>query len=142
MKRVFRNKVFRIVLSILFAALMLFAAACANKPAESTKAPGSNELGTGAVTFQFKVTDKDQKVTEYVIHTDEATVGAALLKLNLIEGEDSQYGLYVKKVQGILADYNVDGTYWAFYADGAYSMTGVDATPAENGKTYEFKVEK
>ena len=76
------------------------------------------------------------------ITTEKETVGEALLDEGLIEGEDSQYGLYVKKVNGVLADYNVDGTYWAFYVNGAYGATGVDSTPVEDGATYAFKVEK
>ena len=50
--------------------------------------------------------------------------------------------MYVKKVNGILADYNIDKTYWAFYINGEYAFSGVDTTPVENGATYSFKVEK
>ena len=70
------------------------------------------------------------------------TVGAALLSLGLIAGEDSEYGLYVKTVNGETADYDVDGTYWAFYVNGEYAMTGVDATTLEAGAIYAFRVEK
>ena len=99
-------------------------------------------LGEGATVFDFKRTDKDGNTKAFEIHTDEATVGDALLKLELIEGEVGEYGLYVKTVDGILADYDVDQTYWAFYINGEYAMTGVDATNVEAGATYEFKVEK
>ena len=58
------------------------------------------------------------------------------------EGEDGQYGLYVKTVNGITADYDVDGTYWAFYINGEYAMSGVDVTDIAAGSTYAFKVEK
>ena len=69
-------------------------------------------------------------------------VGDALLEEGLVEGEDGAYGLYVKKVNGILADYEVNQTYWAFYINGEYAMSGVDITPVEDGATYAFKVEK
>ena len=62
-------------------------------------------------------------------------------KLELIEGETTEYGLYVKTVNGVTADYDVDQTYWAFYINGEYAMTGVDATDVEAGQTYEFRVE-
>ena len=45
-------------------------------------------------------------------------------------------------VNGITADYNVDGTYWAFYIDGEYAMTGVDVTDITAGSAYAMKVEK
>ena len=70
------------------------------------------------------------------------TVGAALLKLGVIAGDDSEYGLYVKTVNGETADYDADGTYWGFYINGEYAMTGVDATTLETGATYAFRVEK
>lgn len=99
-------------------------------------------LGEGAVRFLFRVTDQDQNVTSFEIHTDEETVGAALAGLQLIEGEESSYGLYVKVVNGITADYETDGTYWAFYVNGESSMNGVDSTNVEADALYEFKVEK
>lgn len=98
-------------------------------------------LGEGSVTFSFTVTDRDGNETAFEIHTDKENVGDALLEVELIAGDESEYGLYVKTVNGITADYDVDGTYWAFYIDGEYAMTGVDATPVTEGAAYAFKVE-
>lgn len=98
--------------------------------------------GEGATVFYFNVVDKDGNQTKFEIHTDKTTVGEALLELGLIEGEQGDYGLYVKKVNGITADYDVDGTYWAFYVGDDYGMTGVDQTNVEAGTTYAFKVSK
>lgn len=103
---------------------------------------GPRKVGEGAAEFAFLVTDKDGNVTEFTVCTDKTVVGDALLDAGLIEGEESEYGLFVKKVNGITADYDVDKTYWAFYIDGEYAMTGVDQTNIETGKTYEFKVSK
>ena len=95
------------------------------------------ELGEGSKTFLFKVDAEGYAIT-FTIHTNEATVGAALLALNLIAGDESQYGLYVKTVNGILADYDVDQTYWAFYENGEYAMSGVDTTDITEGQNYSF----
>lgn len=100
------------------------------------------ELGEGSVKFGFVVVDGDGNETDYVIHTDAKTVGDALLEQHLIEGDDSEYGLYVKTVNGVTADYDTDGTYWAFYINDEYASTGVDATPVTDGDTYMFRVEK
>ena len=97
--------------------------------------------GEGATVFYFNVVDKDGKETKFEIHTDKTVVGEALLELGLIEGDMGDYGLYVKKVNGITADYDVDGTYWAFYIDGAYATSGVDTTHIVEGSTYTLKVE-
>ena len=99
-------------------------------------------LGEGQTMFLFTITDKDGNETYFEIHTDKETVGEALLDLELIDGEEGEFGLYVKNVNGITADYDVDQTYWAFYIDGEYAMSGVDTTTIEEGKTYAFKVEK
>lgn len=99
-------------------------------------------LGEGSTKFNFAVIDKDGNETLFEIHTDKETVGDALMELNLISGDEGAYGLYVKTVNGITADYDVDQTYWAFYINGEYAMTGVDATNVAEGDSYSFKVEK
>lgn len=107
-----------------------------------TTASDMTVKGSGATMFYFNVVDGDGNTQKFEIHTDKTVVGDALLSLGLIEGEDGPYGLYVKKVNGITADYDVNGTYWAFYVDEEYGMTGVDMTEIVPGTTYAFKVSK
>lgn len=94
--------------------------------------------GEGATSFTFVVTDKDKNTVTVTVNTDEQTVGAALVALNLVSGSTSEYGLMVDTVNGITLDYNKDGMYWSFYINGEYAMTGVDATPVEADATYSF----
>lgn len=110
--------------------------------AQATVEIENTVLGEGQTKFAFVVVDKDGNETNFEIHTDKATVGEALLELELIAGETSEYGLYVKTVNGITADYDVDQTYWAFYVNDEYAMSGADTTAIEEGATYSFKVEK
>ena len=132
---------------VLIAAMALFAAGCNGDTQEdsSTNQSQTNTeatvLGEGDTVFDFTVVDKDGNETRFEIHTNKTTVGDALLELELISGDDSEYGLFVKKVNGITADFDVDGTYWAFYINGEYAMTGVDSTPIADGEVYSFKVE-
>ena len=102
---------------------------------------GVSVLGTGNTEFNLTVTDKEGSETQFEIHTDKQTVGEALLELGLIDGEESEYGLYVKTVNGITVDYDTDGAYWAFYINGEYASSGVDATDITEGDSYSFKVE-
>ena len=69
-------------------------------------------------------------------------MGEALLELGIVAGDDTEYGLYVKTVNGVTLDYDTDGAYWAFYINGEYAMTGVDATNIEAGAIYALKAEK
>lgn len=101
-----------------------------------------NVLGEGQTKFYFTVVDATGNETEFEIHTDKENVGEALQEYDLIAGDESDYGLYVKTVNGITADYDKDQTYWAFYINGEYASTGVDSTPVTAGDTYSFKVEK
>ena len=93
------------------------------------------ELGDGAKILTVQVKADERQIT-FTIHTDKPTVGEAMQEHNLLEGEESEYGLYVKEVNGIVADYDVDQYYWAFYINGEYAMSGVDTTNIEEGVTY------
>ena len=99
------------------------------------------EFGSGAKNVVVEVKAEDQLVT-FTIKTDKDTVGAALLEHGLIAGEEGAYGLYVKQVNGITADYDVDQTYWSFYINGEYAMTGVDTTEITEGATYRLEYTK
>lgn len=101
----------------------------------------SKQLGEGSTKFTFSVVDKEGNETQFEIHTDQETVGEALLELELIDGEESEYGLYVKTVNGITVDYDKDGVYWAFYVNDEYAQAGVDSTTITEGDRYSFKVE-
>ena len=101
-----------------------------------------SELGEGNTEFTLTVTDTEGAESSFTIYTDKENVGDALTEIGIIAGEEGDYGLYVKTVNGVTADYDVDQTYWAFYINGEYASTGVDATPVTAGDTYSFKVEK
>lgn len=95
------------------------------------------ELGTGKKTVEVEVEAGNRKVT-FTVHTDEDTLGAALISTGLISGEQGEYGLYIKTVNGITADYDTDGAYWEFNSNGRYMMSGVDSTKISDGEHYEL----
>ncbi len=101
-------------------------------------------IGEGEVQISFSVTHKDGTTKDFTVNTskDTATVGEALQKEGLIAGDDGDYGLYVKTVDGETLDYNTDGMYWAFYENGSYGAKGVDQTSIDTTVKYEFKAEK
>lgn len=112
-----------------------------SKPAEESKPAedGKKVVGEGKTVFNFKVVAKDKSVTLFEVHTDKKTVGEALLELKLIAGDDSEYGLYVKTVNGETLDFEKDKLYWAFYVNGKYADKGVDKTEITEGTTYSFE---
>ena len=128
---------------VLIAAMALVITGCGSKtstptPSTATTATVVKEMGEGATSFDFTVEDLDGTQYAFIIHTDETTVGAALMGAGLLKGEDGPYGLYVHEVNGIRAVYEEDGSYWAFYVNGEYGMTGVDQTDIEADNAYAF----
>ena len=99
----------------------------------STEAPTS---------FTFQVQMADGTAYHYTVHTDEETVGAALVALGLIEGEEGSYGLYVTTVLGTTLDYDADGYWWALSENGTDASVGVDSLPVNDGSTYAFTATK
>lgn len=95
------------------------------------------EFGEGSTTVQVEVKVNDQSVT-FTVHTDKTILGDALMEHALLAGEEGDYGLYIKEVNGIKADYDTDKAYWAFYKDGEYMNTGVDGTTIADGEHYEL----
>ena len=147
MRKTELKKILSLILCIvLIAVTALFAAGCSDKT--DIEAPPVSEsgnvtvLGEGATAFDLTVVDAEGAETFFTVNTDETTVGDALLALELIAGDESEYGLYVKTVNGITAEYEVDGTYWAFYINGEYATSGVDTTDIADGAVYALKVEK
>lgn len=145
--RLFR-KLLATLLSVMLIAVMAFTVSgCKNDTPSADVVSQKNEItiqsvGEGEKTFTFSVIDKDKNETRFDVKTDKETVGDALLEYGLISGEESQYGLYVKTVNGITADFDKDGVYWAFYINDSYAVSGVDTTPITDGEVYSFRIEK
>ena len=97
----------------------------------------NKEFGTGSKTVSVVVKYQEFSVT-FTLKTDAEMLGEPLLAHGLIAGEQGAYGLYVKTVNGILADYDIDQSYWALKQNGADLMTGVDSTPVVDGASYEL----
>ena len=125
---------------VLIAVMALFTTGCNDSKTVST--PSEAQVSSQTAEFTFKVTDADGKETDFTISTDKKTVGEALLDKGLIAGDESEYGLYVKTVNGVTLDYDKDGMYWAFYENGQYASKGVDSTEVTAGAEYAFKAEK
>ena len=147
MKNYSLQKVLSFLLCIvLIAAMALGTIGCSDTTANDTvKTVDTMEngkvYGEGSTEFTFTVVDTEGKEVQATIRTDKTTVGEALLDLGLIAGEDGEYGLYVKTVNGTTLDYDKDGKYWSFYIDGEYAMTGLDSTEITAGSVYSFKAE-
>lgn len=135
-------------LCVCLALMMLMGlAACGqrHKPAEPTvyadDAVINIHKGEPTKTFTVEVVDAQGETVTVTVKTDLDTVGEVLQEAGMLQGEQGEFGLYIKTVNGTYADYDTDGTYWAFYVDGEYAMTGVDMTESVDGAVYRLVVE-
>lgn len=99
------------------------------------------ELGSGAKTLKILVEAEDKSIT-FTLHTDAKTVGEALKEHKLVAGENTVYGLYIKSVNGMTADYAKTQTYWAFNQNGEGMPTSVDGAEFQDGDSFELVVTK
>lgn len=95
------------------------------------------EAQTGAKTITVDIVMPDGTTDTVTIRTDAAYLRGALEQEKLVEGEESQYGLFVKTVNG----YTVDDSrqeWWCFTKGGETLFTGVDDTPIADGDKFEI----
>lgn len=93
-------------------------------------------------TITVTVVDDKGESTDFVIKTTSPNLRGALEQEKLVEGDESEYGLYVKVVNGVRADYDKDGAWWGFYKDGKMLPSGIDDTVISDGDKYEIRYEK
>lgn len=145
MKNTFRKSI-----CIVLALVCLLGLAACKKEVNAVEAKGlwkdatyleDMTFGEGKNTAIVEVKAGEQSVT-FTVNTDEEMLGAALLEHKLIDGDQGDYGLYIKKVNGITADYDTDKAYWGFYINGEYATTGVDSTKIEKDATYKLEYTK
>lgn len=79
----------------------------------------------------------DTETSDFVIETDAEFLRGALEQEGLVEGTESEYGLYVTTVNGVTADESQQ-QWWCFTRGGGTLETGVDTTPIADGERYEI----
>lgn len=92
----------------------------------------------GDKTVTVKVVHADQSEKEFTYETDDEYLGELLTEEGLVEGETSEYGMYITKVDGEQAVFETDNAYWALYENGEYASTGVDQTVLDNGDEFSL----
>ena len=122
-----QTKLFRtllLVFAVLIAATVLCTACTQAQP----------QVGTKTITVEI-IVDGADPVTKSITTAAEYLRGA-LEEEDLIAGEESQYGLFVKTVNGVTID-DAKQQWWCFTKGGADLFTGVDTTPIADGDKFE-----
>ncbi len=95
----------------------------------------------GSKAIVIEVVDNEQKTVTYNVKTDAEYLRQAMEEAEGLEfsGAESEYGMMVDTVNGITADYNVNGAYWSFYVNGGYCNYGIDTQPVQDGDTFRIE---
>ena len=98
-----------------------------------------DETPAGSKTVTVQVVHADGTTKDFTLHTDAETLGQALVedKELGVEGEDSDYGLFITTVDGETAS-NDDQTFWLISQDGTALEIGADSQPVADGEHYEL----
>ena len=83
----------------------------------------------------------NEKNTTYELKTDAKYLKEAMDEAEGLEysGTEGQYGLMIDTVNGVRADYTLDGAYWSFYVNDEYCNYGIDDQPVNDQD--HFKIE-
>lgn len=127
------------LLALLFALAVLAGAlaGCAGGDGGSSSGGQSGSTAEAVKTITLTVVHRDGSSKDFTIETGKETLGEALADEGLIEGEDSEYGLFVTKVDGEEAD-GSKHEFWSLTIGGEMASTGVDSTPIEDGGQFEL----
>lgn len=91
----------------------------------------------GGKTVTVEVVHGDGTDKEFVIQTDAETLRGALDQESLIDGTESEYGLYILTVDGETADESLQ-QWWSITQDGEMTMYGADEQVIADGEHYEL----
>lgn len=94
-------------------------------------------VGEGAHSVKIEVKIGERSVT-LDVKSDKDNLADILIESNIAEGDVSAYGLFIKKVNGISADYDTDGAYWGVCRDGTPTPTGASDITVKDGERYEL----
>ncbi len=140
MKTTKTTRILLILLTLLLTVLTIVGCKDDAKPTELWENATYTEdtaMGEGAKTLSVTVEAGERSVV-FTVKTDREMLGDALADHGLVDGEEGEFGLYLKYVNGIFADYDTNKSYWTLYIGEEYAMTGVDTTPTTDGGTYKL----
>lgn len=143
------------VLALLLAVMMLMSLAACGGKAEKTPAEEAPVEETPAAEAESSVSKEApsqeeaiKKLTITVVHgdgsskelevsTEAENLREALEPEGIIAGDESEFGLFIKTVDGETAD-DSKQQWWAVTKGGEMAETGVDSIIIADGESYEF----
>lgn len=96
----------------------------------------------GAKEITIEVIDNNGESSVYKLCTDAQYLRQAMEEASskglTFEGDETEYGLTLMSVNGVTADFNVDGAYWSIMVNGEYGMYGAESQPVVDGDAFQL----
>jgi len=94
----------------------------------------------GSKLVTIEVVDDAGVSTVYPVHTDALYLQQVMEQAQGLSFAytDGPYGASVHTVNGLRADYTLDGAYWGFFVNGEYCNYGISEQPVEDGDLFRI----
>ena len=105
-------------------------------------AASGKEAVEGAKSVTVVIVHKDGTEKTLEFNTDHGYLSELLLEKELVTGYASEeYGFTIESVDGVVADWAVDGAYWALYEGDEYATTSAAGIVLVDGGVYKLVYE-
>ena len=91
----------------------------------------------GSKALDITVVHGDGSEKDFDVHTDAEYLADALLENNIVEDNQTEYGLYILTADGETADESKE-QWWCITKDGEMLTTGASQTVVSDGESYEL----
>ena len=96
----------------------------------------------GSKSVTLSVVSESGDSTAYETKTDALVLQELMDELKdegfIYGGAESEYGLMVDTINGVRADYTLDGAYWSFYVNDSYCNYGISEQPVNDGDAFSI----
>ena len=94
--------------------------------------------GSKAITIE--VINSKEESSMYEVQTDAEYLAQAMEEAEGLEfeAEEGPYGLAVSSVNGEVASYEENASYWGFFVNGEYCNYGISEQPVNDGDAFQI----
>lgn len=94
----------------------------------------------GSKDITIEVVNKAAESTVYELSTDAEFLRQAMEEAEglTFEGTEGEFGLMISTVNGEVADFSVDGSYWSFFVNEEYCNYGIESQPVADGDAFKI----
>jgi len=98
------------------------------------------ETTEGSKAITIVVVDENVKETVYSLKTDALYLKDAMDQADGLTygGENQGNGFMVDTINGVRADYTLDGAYWGFFVNDGYCNYGIEEQPVNDGDVFRI----